>query len=40
LRRSTAAARTTIIELRTDRGENLALHRRLAEAGLAAARRR
>ena len=28
-------ATTTIIEVTTDRGENLALHRRLAQAGLA-----
>jgi 2-succinyl-5-enolpyruvyl-6-hydroxy-3-cyclohexene-1-carboxylate synthase len=32
------AAGTTIIEVRTDRVENLALHRRVAEAGLAAIR--
>jgi 2-succinyl-5-enolpyruvyl-6-hydroxy-3-cyclohexene-1-carboxylate synthase len=39
VRCSTAAAGTTIIEVRTDRSANLALHRRVAEAGLAAARR-
>jgi len=33
---SMAAAGTTIIEVRTERGENLALHRRVAEAALAA----
>ncbi len=39
VRRSIAAvAGTTIIEVRTDRSANLALHRRAAEAGLAAAR--
>jgi 2-succinyl-5-enolpyruvyl-6-hydroxy-3-cyclohexene-1-carboxylate synthase len=32
------AARTTIIEVRTDRAENLELHRRLADAVLAALR--
>ena len=34
--RSIAGAGTTIIEVRTDRVENLALHRRAAEAALAA----
>jgi 2-succinyl-5-enolpyruvyl-6-hydroxy-3-cyclohexene-1-carboxylate synthase len=36
LRRSIGSGRTTIIEIRTDRVQNLALHRRLAERGLAA----
>jgi 2-succinyl-5-enolpyruvyl-6-hydroxy-3-cyclohexene-1-carboxylate synthase len=36
--RSLAGAGTTIIEVRTDRVENLALHRRAADAGLAAIR--
>jgi 2-succinyl-5-enolpyruvyl-6-hydroxy-3-cyclohexene-1-carboxylate synthase len=36
LARATAGGVTTIIEVRTDRVENLALHRRLAQAGLAA----
>ena len=34
--RSIAGSGTTIIEVRTDRVENLALHRRVAEAALAA----
>jgi 2-succinyl-5-enolpyruvyl-6-hydroxy-3-cyclohexene-1-carboxylate synthase len=33
---ATGAGRVTLIEVRTDRAENLALHRRLADAGLAA----
>ena len=32
LRDALASDRTTIVEVRTDRGENLALHRRIAEA--------
>ncbi len=36
--RSLAASATTIIEVRTDRVENLALHRRVADAALAAMR--
>jgi 2-succinyl-5-enolpyruvyl-6-hydroxy-3-cyclohexene-1-carboxylate synthase len=35
---STALERPGIVEVRTDRAENLALHRRLADAGLAAVR--
>jgi 2-succinyl-5-enolpyruvyl-6-hydroxy-3-cyclohexene-1-carboxylate synthase len=35
---ATGSGRVTLIEVATDRAENLALHRRLAEAGLAAAR--
>jgi 2-succinyl-5-enolpyruvyl-6-hydroxy-3-cyclohexene-1-carboxylate synthase len=38
LTRSVGSGQTTIIEVRTDRGANLALHRRLADAGLAAIR--
>jgi 2-succinyl-5-enolpyruvyl-6-hydroxy-3-cyclohexene-1-carboxylate synthase len=34
---ATGSGRVTLIEIRTDRAENLALHRRLADAGLAAA---
>jgi 2-succinyl-5-enolpyruvyl-6-hydroxy-3-cyclohexene-1-carboxylate synthase len=34
---ATGSGRVTLIEVRTDRAENLALHRRLADAGLAAA---
>jgi 2-succinyl-5-enolpyruvyl-6-hydroxy-3-cyclohexene-1-carboxylate synthase len=37
---STAATATTIIEVRTDRAQNLELHRRAAEAALAALSRR
>jgi 2-succinyl-5-enolpyruvyl-6-hydroxy-3-cyclohexene-1-carboxylate synthase len=36
LRTSIGSGRTTIIEIRTDRVQNLALHRRLADRGLAA----
>jgi 2-succinyl-5-enolpyruvyl-6-hydroxy-3-cyclohexene-1-carboxylate synthase len=36
LRASIGSGRTTIIEIRTDRAQNLALHRRLAGRGLAA----
>jgi 2-succinyl-5-enolpyruvyl-6-hydroxy-3-cyclohexene-1-carboxylate synthase len=36
LQASIGSGRTTIIEIRTDRDENLALHRRLADHGLAA----
>jgi 2-succinyl-5-enolpyruvyl-6-hydroxy-3-cyclohexene-1-carboxylate synthase len=35
LRTSIGSGRTTIIEIRSDRVQNLALHRRLAERGLA-----
>jgi 2-succinyl-5-enolpyruvyl-6-hydroxy-3-cyclohexene-1-carboxylate synthase len=40
LERSIAGAATTIIEVRTDRVENLALHRRAADAALSAVRER
>jgi 2-succinyl-5-enolpyruvyl-6-hydroxy-3-cyclohexene-1-carboxylate synthase len=40
LERSTAGGGTTIIEIRTDRVENLALHRRAADAALAAVAQR
>jgi len=36
LERALASGRTTLIELRTDRGENLALHGRIADAAAAA----
>jgi 2-succinyl-5-enolpyruvyl-6-hydroxy-3-cyclohexene-1-carboxylate synthase len=37
VRRSVAQPQTTIIEVRTERADNLALHRRVAEAALARA---
>jgi 2-succinyl-5-enolpyruvyl-6-hydroxy-3-cyclohexene-1-carboxylate synthase len=36
LERSVGSGQTTIIEITTDRTENVALHRRLADAALAA----
>ena len=36
LRTAIGSGRTTIVEIRTDREQNLALHRRLADVGLAA----